>query len=129
MIESKLKVLIVEDDTSTLELLNIMINKIGNYDIVSCKSAIEAIDYMSDWTPDIIFSDFMMDNGDGIDLYHYIRTNYINEIPFIFVTCVDIGILRTFLLNEKIINVISKPLVFSNIKNIFNKFHTYDKVA
>jgi len=81
------KVLIVEDDPMTLTLLSQMVKAIGNFEIQSCHSAVEAADQISRWTPDIILSDFMMDNGDGIDLLNKVRDYYELDIPFIFITC------------------------------------------
>jgi two-component SAPR family response regulator len=115
------RVLIVDDDPMTLSLLSQMVKTFGVYEIVACQSAKEAIEKISVWQPDVILSDFMMDNGDGIDLLKNVRKEYGHEIPFVFITCVTKEMFTPLISNEVNICIIPKPLKLQNIKEIFTK--------
>jgi CheY-like chemotaxis protein len=115
------RVLIVEDDPMTLSLLSQMVKAFGVYEIVACQSAKEAIEKISVWQPDVILSDFMMDNGDGIDLLKKVRKEYGEDLPFIFITCVTKEIFAPLLSSEVNISIVPKPLKMQNIKDMFTK--------
>lgn len=123
---TKYRVLIVEDDPMTLSLLSQMVNAFGEYEIVSCRSAKEAIEKLISWQPDVILSDFMMDNGDGIDLLNNVRGDYGKEIPFVFITCVNINAFSPLISNEVNINILPKPLKIGSLREMFNKLELID---
>lgn len=121
------KVLIVEDDPMTLSLLSIMVKKIGDFEIVTCQSATEAIEKISNpfnkWQPDVVLSDFMMDNGDGIDLLKSVRKKFGKNLPFVFITCVHKDLLAPLIEAEIDINIVTKPLSLHNVKEMFSRFN------
>jgi DNA-binding NtrC family response regulator len=118
------KVLIVEDEPSTLMLLSQMVNSMGDFDIISCHSAREALAALSDksekWQPDLVLSDFLMKNGDGMDLLGSLRRQYGLNLPFVFVTSAgrELGPLLSHQTN---IEIIDKPLRVQRIKEVFSK--------
>lgn len=121
------KVLIVEDDAMTLSLLCKMVEAIGGYEVVPCQSAKRAIEELSDpnnnWRPDIILSDFMMADGDGIDLLKNVRSKLGRDVPFVFITCANRDLFGYLISNDANIDIIPKPLMLQKLKKILNKLN------
>lgn len=79
------KVMIVEDDK---EIRDYVINELCNeYHIIECQDGQLAFDQIMKDAPDLIVSDLMMPNMDGMTLCSKIRQNVrLNHIPFIIMT-------------------------------------------
>lgn len=83
------KILIVDDNPSVLKLLNISLSKAG-YDIVEAENGEVAFQVANKEVPDLIISDIMMPQMDGIELCWMIRENSeVPLVPFIFLTSFD----------------------------------------
>ena len=80
------KILVVDDDTNILKLLDISLTKAG-YDIFVCDNAEDAIEKANSIRPDLIISDINMPEMDGIEFCWMIRENSeIPMVPFIFLS-------------------------------------------
>ena len=80
------KILIVDDNPSVLKLLNISLNKAG-YEVIEAENGEEAFDIANKELPDLIISDIMMPQMDGLELCWMIRENSkVPIVPFIFLT-------------------------------------------
>ncbi len=83
------KILIVDDNPSVLKLLNISLTKAG-YNIIEAENGEEAFEVANENLPDLIISDIMMPQMDGLELCWMIRENSkIPMVPFIFLTSFD----------------------------------------
>lgn len=83
------KILIVDDNPSVLKLLNISLSKAG-YNIVEADNGETAFEVANREHPDLIISDIMMPQMDGIELCWMIRENSeVPLVPFIFLTSFD----------------------------------------
>ncbi|MCB0283752.1 MAG: response regulator [Calditrichae bacterium] len=83
------KILIVDDNPSVLKLLNISLNKAG-YEVIEAENGEEAFDIANKELPDLIISDIMMPQMDGLELCWMIRENsQVPLVPFIFLTSFD----------------------------------------
>ncbi len=83
------KILIVDDNPNVLKLLNISLSKAG-YDIVEAENGEVAFQVANKEKPDLIISDIMMPQMDGIELCWMIRENSeVPLVPFIFLTSFD----------------------------------------
>lgn len=83
------KILVVDDNPSVLKLLNISLTKAG-YDIIEAENGEEAFETANENLPDLIISDIMMPQMDGLELCWMIRENSkIPMVPFIFLTSFD----------------------------------------
>jgi DNA-binding response OmpR family regulator len=83
------KILIVDDNPSVLKLLNISLNKAG-FEVVEAENGEEAFEMANENLPDLIISDIMMPQMDGLELCWMIRENSkIPMVPFIFLTSFD----------------------------------------
>lgn len=83
-----LRILIVDDDTDTLELLEFMLSDCGAL-VRAVKNAIEALQVFTEWRPDIVLSDIGMPEMDGYMLVQAIRkmpTHQGGSVPVIALT-------------------------------------------
>ncbi len=85
------KILIVDDNPNVLRLLNITLTKSGqDYQIIEAENGEKAYELANKEKPDLIISDVMMPQMDGIELCWMIRENSeIPLVPFIFLTSFD----------------------------------------
>lgn len=82
---SKKHLMIVEDDK---EIRNYVVQELRkDYHIIECQDGQQALDIIMTQAPDIIISDLMMPNMDGMTLCSKVRQNIrLNHIPFIMLT-------------------------------------------
>lgn len=82
---SKKQLMIVEDDK---EIRNYIMQEMRkDYHIIECQDGQQALDIIMSQAPDIIISDLMMPNMDGMTLCGKVRQNIrLNHIPFIMLT-------------------------------------------
>lgn len=84
------KILIVEDDQRTLDLVSTMVEQSG-YEVVSCQNISQArMALDSPPLPDAILLDITLPDGNGLDLMHEVRTVAETEdIPIVVLTAKD----------------------------------------
>jgi CheY-like chemotaxis protein len=91
MDNQKLKILVVEDEQSLRDAINIKLNSLG-IEAVSFESGQKAIDYLMglsavDKLPDIIWLDYYVKDLDGLGFMHELKSyNNIANIPVIVVS-------------------------------------------
>jgi PAS domain S-box-containing protein len=67
-----LRVLLVDDDASTLEMLTAVLNH-GGAEVRNCSSAAQALELLQEWKPDILLSDIAMPDKNGYWLIAQVR--------------------------------------------------------
>jgi CheY-like chemotaxis protein len=67
-----LKVLVVDDDEDTCEILGVILEQAGA-EVRMCVSATQALTAMDSWVPDILVSDIAMPGEDGYTLIRKVR--------------------------------------------------------
>lgn len=83
------KILIVDDNPHVLKLLKISLEKAG-YQVILAEDGDEGLEKANQYLPDLIVSDVMMPQTDGIEFCWMIRENSnIPMIPFIFLTSLE----------------------------------------
>jgi signal transduction histidine kinase/CheY-like chemotaxis protein len=81
-----LRVLIVEDDEESRELLMLIVHQ-GKGTVRAASRVAEAIDILQEWKPDVVISDIGLPDEDGYKLISILRSNpETAEIPAIAVT-------------------------------------------
>ena len=84
-IKQKPTILMVDDDSEILELLNDMLKPL--YNIRFAKDGIEALQLLTNADIDLVVSDIMMPEMDGIELCNNIRQNFdTSHLPVILLT-------------------------------------------
>ncbi len=84
----KPKIIVVEDNKDIQNYLKQLL-EYENYEIISSSDGKEALDILSKriFLPDLIISDIMMPIMDGYEFFEAIsKIDYLNQIPFIFLT-------------------------------------------
>ena len=80
------KILIVEDNKDSLEILGLFITKIGHQVIKACNSK-EAITYAEAERPDLIFMDMQLPDVDGVKTTAMLKQNpKTSQIPVVALT-------------------------------------------
>ncbi len=78
------KILVVDDEQYMLKLFEKILTKQG-HEVKTAASGIEAIGLLEKNDFDLIFSDLVMPNLDGMDLLKEVKAGY-SDIPFIVIT-------------------------------------------
>ncbi len=85
--KSKKTVLLVEDEQAILYSLQRILELSGEYEVLTALNAKEALKHIKSFLPDLIISDILMPDIDGIEFCKMVRENELTKsIPFIFLT-------------------------------------------
>ncbi len=115
------KILIVEDDVNTLNALQKYFQR-KNYRVVGANSAIEAIKIIDNFTPELLITDWKLDDDiDGVDLVKIITTKNIS-VYIIFITGHDTEKLNQKLVDLTVHEVIKKPFELATIDAAVNSY-------
>lgn len=68
-------ILIVDDDDLVLKTLNVLISSLG-YSCLLAQDGIEAVEVLGEKKCDLVLSDVLMPNMDGLELLAYVREHY-----------------------------------------------------
>lgn len=111
------KVLVVEDEKDILENLDLLLTAEG-YEVICAENGLNALQRLTNCTPDIIVSDIMMPYMDGFELFQKLRENDRTKIiPFIFLTAKnDITSIRSGM-NLGVDDYITKPFSSDELLN------------
>lgn len=80
---SKVKILIVDDDTNIADLISLYLNKEG-YDTKEAYTGTKAVDMFSAFTPNLVLLDIMLPEIDGYEVCREIRR--VSKVPIIMLT-------------------------------------------
>ncbi len=107
-----LKVLVVDDNEDTCELITIAL-EIQAVEVAAVNSVREALNLFADWQPDVIISDIAMPDEDGYSLMHKLRTSRGpkgREVPAIALTAYVGKVAQQQALDAGFQKYIAKPL-------------------
>jgi CheY-like chemotaxis protein len=81
-------VLVVDDEPGLLKLYSVILKRAG-FDVLLAKDGREALELIKQDTPDLIISDLMMPELDGMELCTMVRANArTRQVPFVLVTAI-----------------------------------------
>jgi CheY-like chemotaxis protein len=87
--ESKTKVLIVDDEAGFTKLVKLTLERSGNYRVLEQNDGSQAWLTARDFRPDIIFLDVVMPKADGGEVAQQIRSDpLLEKVPVIFLTAI-----------------------------------------
>lgn len=126
--DDALKVMIVEDNAELkIYVYNSLINK---YDVRDASNGVEALSIIGQgWMPDIIVTDLMMPQMDGIGLVNHIRNDFnTSHIPIIMITAKHEDDTHLKAMKYGVDGYISKPftmeLLAARIENLMERRRT-----
>jgi len=110
------KILILEDDQPILELMEMMIRKLG-YEPVLITNGLEALEIVREESPALILLDIMMVPINGWEFLEKLRGEYgKREIPVILFTASPMVDERMAELKDPFLSVLTKPVSFAELK-------------
>ncbi len=110
------KILILEDDQPILELMEMMIHRLG-YEPVLITNGLEALDIVREETPALILLDIMMVPINGWEFLEKLRGEYgKREVPVILFTASPMVDERMAELKDPFLSVLTKPVSFAELK-------------
>jgi len=123
----KKKILIVEDEQTTVTLLDSVLKKQG-YDVVIAHNGKLALSLLEALRPDIIISDVIMPEMNGLEFFKQVRNNEsTSHIPFIILTAHQ-KIAKTF--GELDVDAsLSKPVVIDELLEKIEILAKYGRTA
>ena len=107
---SKAKILVVDDDASSLELMEAMLVPNG-YEIITANDGSKAVAIIVEKKPDLILLDIMMPGLDGYSTLAKIKENKtISKIPVVMLTAMGYQLNKELALQIGAVGYITKPI-------------------
>jgi len=122
---SHCKVLVVEDDLASREILVNLLRDMG-CEVIMATDGVEGLEQAINQAPDIVFTDIRMPNLNGTDMLKELRKTIAKDaLPVIAVSASSLEHERTFYLGEGFHEFIGKPYQF---RDIYAALHKFSKV-
>ncbi|HSQ92757.1 MAG TPA: response regulator [Methanoregula sp.] len=116
------KIMLVEDDQPILELMEILLKRIG-YEPLIVPDVLEALEIVKKNPPALILLDVMMEPMDGWEFLEKIREEYgMKDLPVILFTASPSVDERLKTMHDKRLGVLEKPVSIPDLKAGLEKF-------
>jgi CheY-like chemotaxis protein len=116
------KIMLVEDDQPILDMMDILLRRIG-YEPVLVPDALEALDRVRSDPPALILLDIMMTPINGWEFLEKLRDEYgIKEIPVILFTASPSVKEKIALIKDPYLGVLQKPVSIPELKAGLERF-------
>ncbi len=114
--------MVVEDDQEILELMEILLARIG-YEPLIMPDVLEALEVVRKDPPALILLDVMMTPIDGWEFLKRIRGDYgMRELPILLFTATPYVEERIATLHDKQLGVLEKPVSIPDLKKGIERF-------
>jgi CheY-like chemotaxis protein len=111
----KQKILLVEDDNLTRNILLKMITSLG-YDVDSSENGEAAISKIKEYEPDLIITDIVMPEYSGLQLLNFVQKKIIRNIPTLLISTMDVKVVEDLVNDIGAVGFISKPPTKEELK-------------
>ncbi|MBK8807072.1 MAG: response regulator [Bacteroidales bacterium] len=118
-----MKVLVVDDDLASRELLKISCIKQG-YDCITAEDGMKGLEAFQTYMPDVVISDVRMPNMDGMTLLEKLRS-FAQDVIIIIITGHGNEELALRALELGANNYIKKPLDLTDLKTQLKRYKSY----
>ena len=115
---NKKKILVIDDDVSTAETLDIFITGLG-YDVSLAYNGREGLKLFDEKKPDLVLTDMVMPELGGMDVLKKIKENK-SGVPVIIITAVNEMDTIISAIQQGAYDYVEKPIDISNLKVIIN---------
>jgi CheY-like chemotaxis protein len=114
--------MVVEDDPEILELMEILLARIG-YEPLIMPDVLEALEIVKSDPPALILLDVMMSPIDGWEFLERIRAEYgMRELPVLLFTATPYVEERIAAMHDKRLGILEKPVSIPDLKKGIEKF-------
>jgi len=113
-----MNIVIIEDEALAAERLEELVHEVRPDARVMAKleSVAEAVEWLRDHTPDLMFLDIQLSDGLGFSIFQHIK----DSIPVIFTTAYEEYAIRAFKVNS--IDYLLKPIRANELRESLDKF-------
>lgn len=116
------KIMLVEDDQPILDMMDILLRRIG-YEPVLVPDVLEALERVKSDPPALILLDIMMTPMNGWEFLEKVRTGYnIKNLPIILFTASPSVEEKLALMKDPCLGVLQKPVSIPELKAGIEKF-------
>jgi DNA-binding response OmpR family regulator len=116
------KILLVEDDQPILELMEILLRRIG-YEPILVPDVLEALERVRNDPPALVLLDIMMTPMNGWEFLEKVREEYgMKEIPVILFTASPSVDEKIALMKDPNLGLLQKPVTITELKAEIEKF-------
>jgi CheY-like chemotaxis protein len=110
------KILVVEDDQPILDLMDLLIRKLG-YEPILIANGVEALERVKKESPSLILLDIMMTPINGWEFLERLRGEMdMQEIPVVLFTASPLIDKKMEQLHDPYLSVLTKPVSFLELK-------------
>ena len=114
------KILVVDDDMINRKLLNVLVKKAGDFDVIEAENGLEALNIIKNEPVDMVLLDIIMPVMDGIDLLKILKSDEVyKQIPVAILTTDDSK--KGEALSLGACEVLIKPIKDSDLRAILDK--------
>jgi CheY-like chemotaxis protein len=118
----KMKILIVDDNNDTLEVLSLRVTQL-RHEAIKARDSKEAIAYAEAASPDLIFMDMDLPDVDGVKTTAILKQNQkTSYIPVVAVTAWMSDLWREKALKVGIVDYLLKPIAPQTLKQTIEQF-------
>ena len=112
----KIRVLVVDDDAAIVEMLRDLLSRDGRFDVRSAANGFDAGAMTKDFQPDVLLLDYMLPDGNGVELGVEFR-QVVNNMLVIVMTGTVLPPEEEALCEEHNFPVLRKPFLASDVMN------------
>jgi CheY-like chemotaxis protein len=110
------KVMVVDDDTATLEVMNLILRRIG-YEPHTSQNGVEALDWLCTHQADLILLDLQMVPIDGWEFLRRLReSGFLHPVPVMLFTARPLFDEELERAQENVVKVLEKPIAPLELK-------------
>jgi len=118
---SKKKILIVDDEPDILEFLSYNFRK-KEFNVYTASNGLEGMKHAEEQSPDIIISDILMPEMDGIEMCKELRKrSQLDQVPILFLTALQDDYKFMHAMYSGGDQYLAKPVRFDYLLTIVNK--------
>lgn len=116
-----MKILIAEDEPMVLKTLQLYLSRAG-FTVVTASNGLLAMTVFEQERPDMVVTDLLMPQGDGMELISYIRNTKESRVPIVVVSTVGLENSVISALKLGADDYIVKPLRLNEVVARVNRF-------
>ncbi|MGA2105813.1 response regulator [Methanoregula sp.] len=116
------KIVVIEDDQPILDLMGILLKKLG-YEPILIPNGLDALTSVRADPPDLILLDIMMSPLSGWEFLERLRNEYnLREVPVILFTASPVVPEKMEKLNDPKLGILQKPVTYDELKAAISHF-------